>query len=61
MTADGGAHWKLLAAKTLPAALSGERAFAASGTCLATFGERDVWFATGGAKSACIFRSTDRG
>jgi photosystem II stability/assembly factor-like uncharacterized protein len=61
ITADGGAQWKPLAARTLPLALSGEGAFAASGTCLVTHGERDVWFATGGAKAARVFHSKDRG
>jgi photosystem II stability/assembly factor-like uncharacterized protein len=61
VTADGGAAWKPLAAKALPPALSGEGAFAASGTCLVTRGEKDVWFATGGAKSARVFHSKDRG
>src|SRR5262249_14705351 len=36
-------------------------AFAASGTCLVTRGEKDVWFVTGGAQSARVFRSHDRG
>ena len=61
VTTDGGANWKPLAAKTLPPALPGEGAFAASGTCLVTHGERDVWFATGGAKTARVFHSKDRG
>jgi photosystem II stability/assembly factor-like uncharacterized protein len=61
VTADGGASWKPLAAKALPPALPGEGAFAASGTCLVTRGEGDVWFATGGARSARVFRSRDRG
>src|SRR5439155_9656873 len=61
VTADGGASWKPLVPKALPPALSGEGAFAASGTCLVTHGENDVWFATGGAKTARVFHSTDRG
>jgi photosystem II stability/assembly factor-like uncharacterized protein len=61
VTADGGATWKQLAPATLPAALPGEGAFAASGTCLVTHAGRDVWFATGGAKSARVFHSADRG
>ena len=61
VTADGGSHWRPLAAKNLPPALSGEGAFAASGTCLVTRGEGDVWFGTGGAKSARVFHSEDRG
>jgi photosystem II stability/assembly factor-like uncharacterized protein len=60
-TDDGGASWKPLAARALPPALPGEGAFAASGTCLVTRGEADAWFATGGAKAARVFRSTDRG
>jgi photosystem II stability/assembly factor-like uncharacterized protein len=61
ITADGGAHWQPLAAKTLPSALSGEGAFAASGTCLITHGDKDAWFATGGAGKARLFHSRDRG
>ncbi len=60
-TTDGGAAWKRLAEKTLSSALPGEGAFAASGTCLVTHGQRDVWFATGGARSARVFHSRDRG
>jgi photosystem II stability/assembly factor-like uncharacterized protein len=60
-TEDGGASWKPLAAKALPPALPGEGAFAASGTCLVVRGEADAWFATGGARSARVFRSADRG
>jgi photosystem II stability/assembly factor-like uncharacterized protein len=40
--------------------LPNEGAFAASGTCIATFGKQDVWFATGGP-AARVFHSTDRG
>jgi photosystem II stability/assembly factor-like uncharacterized protein len=61
VTADGGASWKPLAGKALPPALPGEGAFAASGTCLVTRGPKDVWFATGGARAARVFRSRDRG
>jgi photosystem II stability/assembly factor-like uncharacterized protein len=60
-TSDGGASWKPLAAKTLPPTLEGEGAFAASGTCLITRGEKDVWFVTGGARVARVFHSRDRG
>jgi photosystem II stability/assembly factor-like uncharacterized protein len=58
-TADGKT-WKPLDAK-LPTALPNEGAFAASGTCLVTHGENDVWFATGGAQAARVFHSADRG
>ena len=61
VTTDGGVNWKPLVAKTLPPALAGEGAFAASGTCLIAHGANHVWFATGGAKTARVFRSKDRG
>ena len=60
-TGDAAAAWQRLAADSLPAALSKEGAFAASGTCLVTHGDRDAWFCTGGARSARVFHSIDRG
>jgi photosystem II stability/assembly factor-like uncharacterized protein len=60
-TSDGGTNWKPLPEKSCPQALASEGAFAASGTCLITRGENDVWFCTGGAKVARAFHSTDRG
>jgi photosystem II stability/assembly factor-like uncharacterized protein len=61
VTDDGGTNWKRLAAKHLPLALPNEGAFAASGTCLVTHSKNDVWFCTGGAKTARVFHSIDRG
>lgn len=61
LTADGGKNWKPMPAINLPPALSSEGAFAASGTCLITHGEKDAWFTTGGAKSARVFHSSNRG
>ena len=60
-TDDGGKSWTKVGAEGMPPALPNEGAFAASGTCLVTFGERHVWFGTGGAKAARVFRSQDRG
>lgn len=60
-TSDGGANWKPLGEKSRPEALANEGAFAASGTCLITRGEKDVWFCSGGAKAARVFHSNDRG
>jgi photosystem II stability/assembly factor-like uncharacterized protein len=60
-TDDGGKNWNPLPEKNLPAALPKEGAFAASGTCLVTRGKNHVWFCTGGAKTARVFRSSDRG
>jgi photosystem II stability/assembly factor-like uncharacterized protein len=57
-TADGGQHWNPL--DHLPSAIPGEGAFAASGTCIATQGKNNVWFATGG-KAARVFHSTNAG
>jgi photosystem II stability/assembly factor-like uncharacterized protein len=60
-TDDGGANWKPLQARNLPPALPNEGAFAASGTCLVTHGRNDIWFCTGGARTARVFHSADRG
>ncbi len=61
VTSDGGTNWKPLSIENLPPALPNEGAFAASGTCLVTHGENDVWFATGGAKTGRVFHSSNRG
>jgi photosystem II stability/assembly factor-like uncharacterized protein len=58
-TSDG-MNWNPVAVKKMPAALPAEGAFAASGTCIATFGKNDVWFGTGGP-AARVFHSADRG
>ena len=60
-TSDGGAHWLEVPAKGMPPALPGEGVFAASGTTITVHGDRSVWFATGGAATARVFRSTDKG
>jgi photosystem II stability/assembly factor-like uncharacterized protein len=60
-TSDGGSTWTVLPSTGVPPALAGEFAFAASGTCIATASDRDVWFATGGGATARVFRSSDRG
>jgi photosystem II stability/assembly factor-like uncharacterized protein len=58
-TSDG-TSWNSVTVKKMPAALPSEGAFAASGTCIATFGKNDVWFGTGGP-AARVFHSADRG
>lgn len=60
-TTDGGATWKELTHKSLPPAIEGDGAFAASGTCIAVQGKKNVWFGTGGAAVARVFRSSDGG
>ena len=57
-TDDGGKTWTGIGPDSMPAALPGEGAFAASGTCLVVEGDRNAWFGTGGGR---VFRSTDRG
>jgi photosystem II stability/assembly factor-like uncharacterized protein len=45
----------------LPPAQSGESAFAASGTCAATIGDRHGWIATGAAERARVLATSDGG
>ena len=59
-TDDGGLSWSELPLESRPQALAGEANFAASGTCMTVFGEKTVWFGTGGP-AARVFRSTDGG
>ena len=60
-TSDGGETWQEVPAASLPAPLRGDGSFAASGSCLAVHGRRDVWFATGGGAAARVIHSSDRG
>ncbi|MFB9234994.1 oxidoreductase [Plantactinospora siamensis] len=62
-TQDGGRSWRVLPTSGMPPALDGEFAFAASGTCLVTAGDRsgNAWIATGGGPAARVFRTGDRG
>lgn len=60
-TSDGGKNWTPIPPQNMPAALEGEGAFAASGTCLIAHGKTNAWFATGGARIARVFRSMDNG
>jgi photosystem II stability/assembly factor-like uncharacterized protein len=57
-TSNGGRTWELLPEQQLD--LTGEFGFAASGTCVATQGDRRAWVGTGGAR-ARILATTDRG
>ncbi|NUT32586.1 MAG: oxidoreductase [Hamadaea sp.] len=60
-TDDGGASWSVLPDAGMPAALAGEFAFAASGTCIAAAAGVHAWFATGGGATARVFHTGDRG
>jgi photosystem II stability/assembly factor-like uncharacterized protein len=60
-TSDGGKSWKVQSTNGMPAALPGEFAFAASGTCLVAGSGRSAWFATGGGDRPRVFRTIDGG
>jgi photosystem II stability/assembly factor-like uncharacterized protein len=60
-TVDGGAHWSLPPADSLPAARPGEGGFAASGTCVIALAGRFAWIGTGAADTARVLRTDDRG
>ncbi len=60
-TTDGGTTWSPIAPDNVPAASGSEGGFAASGTCLASYGERDAWIGTGAGSEARVLRSIDRG
>ena len=45
----------------MPAIIPGEGAFAASGTSLAIYGTKDIYFGTGGGATARVFHSADLG
>lgn len=57
-TGDGGQTWQR---RKTPPALPNEGAFAASNSCLAVRGGREVWFGTGGPSGARVFHSKDGG
>jgi photosystem II stability/assembly factor-like uncharacterized protein len=59
-TQDGGKHWLPIPLSSIPPAIEGEGAFAASGGCIAVEGRTNVWFVTGG-KAARVFHSRDKG
>ncbi|MBL7253852.1 oxidoreductase [Paractinoplanes lichenicola] len=59
-TRDGGRSWAVRPTTGMPAALTGEFAFAASGTCVVSAGGKAL-FATGGGATARVFTSRDLG
>ena len=60
-TDDGGRSWGRVPSGALPPARDGEGGFAASGTCVATWGDRTAWIATGNARPARVLRTGDGG
>ena len=59
-TSNGGATWALLPSSQVPTPLDGEGAYAASGRCVVSSGNRHVFIATGGPGSR-LFTSDDAG
>jgi photosystem II stability/assembly factor-like uncharacterized protein len=57
---SSGNRWMNIGAN-LPPARSGEGAFAASGTCVATHGDRLAWIATGAGPTSRVLATTDGG
>jgi photosystem II stability/assembly factor-like uncharacterized protein len=61
LSTDDGEHWKELPRDKMPAILSGEGAFAASGTAIVLCAHANFYFGTGGGRLARVFHSNDRG
>jgi len=61
VTEDGGDTWTQIDPSVLPAALPGEGSFAASGTCVETFGDSTAWIGTAAGSKARVLKTTDRG
>lgn len=55
-----GRTWESIA-NNMPPALPGEGSFASSGTCVATYGGRNAWIATGATSPARILATRDGG
>lgn len=58
---EDGEHWTELPNEHMPAALRGEGVFAASGTSLALYDRKEIYFGTGGGHVARVFQSPDLG
>jgi photosystem II stability/assembly factor-like uncharacterized protein len=61
VTDNGGRTWTRVPPASLPPALEGEGAFAASGTNIAVFGKTHAWIGTGAGAKARVIRTADRG
>lgn len=60
MATEDGEHWTDASA-SLPPALPGEGAFAASGTCLVSRGRSHAWIGTGAQTGARVYHTGNRG
>jgi hypothetical protein len=61
ISTEDGEHWKELPGDHMPPIIPGEGVFAASGTSLAVYGTKDIYFGTGGGATARVFHSADLG
>jgi photosystem II stability/assembly factor-like uncharacterized protein len=61
LTENGGRTWTRVPPSSLPPALEGEGAFAASGTNIALLGKNHAWIGTGAGAKARVLRTADRG
>jgi photosystem II stability/assembly factor-like uncharacterized protein len=61
LTDNGGRTWTRVPPESLPPALEGEGAFAASGTNIALFGKTHAWIGTGAGAKARVLHTADRG
>lgn len=61
VSTEDGEHWMELPNEHMPAALRCEGVFAASGTSLALYDRKEIYFGTGGGHVARIFHSPDLG
>lgn len=61
LSTEDGKHWSEMPHDSMPAIITGEGAFAASGTSLAIYGTSDIYFGTGGGAKARVFHSKDLG
>lgn len=60
-TNNMGLDWRAITPASLPETLENEAGFAASGSGIQTIGDSTVYFGTGNAKVARIFKSSDLG
>ena len=60
ITNDGGETWRPVPKENIPEAKTGEGGFAASGSCLTVYGDKNVWIGSG-VNSARVFHSEDGG
>lgn len=61
LATEDGRAWREMPRDNMPPIITGEGAFAASGTSLAIYGNSDIYFGTGGGATARVFHSADFG